>query len=140
MERGRPRKFNSPEEMQEAIDKYFAECEVNQKPKTMSGLAKALDVDRKTIVNYSEKEEYFHTVKRARQEVETQNEEMLIAGKGNATGIIFNLKNNFGWKDESKVENNFVGNIPLVLRELKNDKSDGNSNAVSTADKSEEEE
>jgi hypothetical protein len=49
------------------------------------------------------------------------------------------IRDTIGEKPTDKTE--FVGDLPpLVLRELKNDKSDGNSNAISTADKSEEEE
>lgn len=111
---GRPLKFNTPEELESAINQYFAECEVKEKPKTMCGLALALGIDRKTLVNYSNKDEYFHTVIKARQTVEQQNEEMLVSGKGNATGLIFNLKNNFGWVDKQEVDNKVVLKQALV--------------------------
>ena len=35
--------------------------------------------------------------------VEAFTEEMLITGK-NTAGVIFSLKNNFGWKDKTEVE------------------------------------
>jgi len=111
---GRPLKFKTPEELENAVNQYFAECEVKEKPKTMSGLALALGIDRKTLVNYSNKDEYFHTIKRARQIVEQQNEEMLVSGKGSATGIIFNMKNNFGWVDKTEVESKMTLKQALV--------------------------
>ncbi len=111
---GRPLKFKTPEELENAVNQYFAECEVKEKPKTMSGLALALGIDRKTLVNYSNKDEYFHTIKSARQIVEQQNEEMLVSGKGNATGIIFNMKNNFGWVDKTEQENRVILKQALV--------------------------
>ena len=38
---GRPPKFNTPEELENAINAYFSECEVIEKPKTMCVLALA---------------------------------------------------------------------------------------------------
>lgn len=111
---GRPLKFKTPEELENAVNQYFAECEVKEKPKTMSGLALALGIDRRTLVNYSEKDEYFPTIKSARQTVEQQNEEMLVSGKGSATGIIFNMKNNFGWVDKTEQENRVILKQALV--------------------------
>ena len=103
---GRPPKYNTAEEMQEKIDNYFKECDYNNKPYTVTGLALALDLDRKSILNYSEKEEFFHTIKKAKLKVENYLEERLI-NDTSTTGIIFNLKNNYGWKD--KQENINVG-------------------------------
>lgn len=111
---GRPLKFKTPEELENAVNQYFAECEVKEKPKTMSGLALALGIDRRTLVNYSDKDEYFPTIKNARQIVEQQNEEMLVSGKGSATGIIFNMKNNFGWVDKTEQENRVILKQALV--------------------------
>lgn len=110
----RPLIFKTPEELEEKIDAYFAECEVKEKPKTMSGLALALGVERKTLVNYAERDAFLPTIKKARQTVENQNEEMLVSGKGSATGIIFNLKNNFGWVDKSEIDNRLVLKKALV--------------------------
>ena len=103
---GRPPKYNTVEEMQEKIDNYFKECDNRNKPYTITGLALALDLDRKSILNYSEKEEFFHTIKKAKLKVENYLEERLI-NDTSTTGIIFNLKNNYGWKD--KQENINVG-------------------------------
>lgn len=47
--------------------------------------------------------------------MEIANEELLISGKP-ATGVIFNLKNNFGWQDkqeEEQQQSNTVVNIVL---------------------------
>ena len=101
---GRPLAFNSVEELEEKIDAYFKsddafivsyidENEVKEFAPTMAGLALYLNVDRKTIINYSNKEQYFHTIKKARSRIEAHLEKKLY-GK-NVTGLIFNLKNNF---------------------------------------------
>lgn len=52
---GRPLKFKSVEELQKKIDAYFED--ENNKPYTITDLAVWLDCDRKTLINYEEKEE-----------------------------------------------------------------------------------
>lgn len=103
-ERGRPRAFNSVEELESKINDYFEYCNKENKPYTMSGLAYYLDVDRRTIVNYTKEEEFFPAIKKARDRVQMQLEENALLNKGNPTFTIFNLKNNFDWKD--KIETN----------------------------------
>lgn len=103
---GRPPKYKTKEEIQEKIDNYFKECQLNNKPYTITGLGLALDMSRQDLINYSKKDEFFDTIKRAKMRVENYLEERLI-NDSSATGIIFNLKNNYGWKD--KQENVNVG-------------------------------
>ena len=116
-ERGRPRTFNSVEELEEKINKYFEYCNKENKPYTMSGLAYYLDVDRKTIVNYTKDEDYFPTIKKARDRVQMQLEENALLNKSNPTFTIFNLKNNFDWKD--KIETN-TENFEQINKSLHN--------------------
>lgn len=87
------------------IDKYFDKCDNDNKPYTMSGLALSLGIDRRTLLNYSKNEEFFPLIKEARQRVETQLEECLYR-LGNNSGVIFNLKNNFEWKDRQEIDTN----------------------------------
>lgn len=105
--RGRPKKYTEVELLQKKIDEYFKNCDDNNKPYTMSGLALSLDMDRKTLLNYSKDEDFFPTIKKARNKVETYAEERLFYP--NATGVIFNLKNNFDWQDKQELEHS--GNI-----------------------------
>ena len=114
---GRPRAFNSVEELESKINDYFEYCNKENKPYTMSGLAYYLDVDRKTIVNYTKDEEYFPTIKKARDRVQMQLEENALLNKGNPTFTIFNLKNNFDWKD--KIEHN-SDNFEEINKSLNN--------------------
>ena len=107
---GRPRAFKSVEEVEEKINAYFNYCEEKEKPYTMSGLAYYLGIDRKTLLNYSKNQEYFHTIKKARDKVQMQLEECLYR-LGNNSGVIFNLKNNFDWKDKIEHSSNEVENI-----------------------------
>ena len=127
---GRPRAFKSVEEVEKKINAYFNYCEEKEKPYTMSGLAYYLGIDRKTLLNYSKNEEYFHTIKKARDKVQMQLEECLYR-LGNNSGVIFNLKNNFDWKDKiehssSEVENinKNISNIANLLNNPKPNRSD----------------
>jgi len=105
---GRPLKYKTADELQLAVDNYFEVDamvmigDAEMYAPTMAGLALSLDVDRKTIVNYSNKEEFFPTIKRARLKVEAYLEQRLYGNS--VTGVIFNLKNNFDWKDKQEVE------------------------------------
>ena len=128
---GRPRAFKSVEEVEEKINAYFNYCEEKEKPYTMSGLAYYLEIDRKTLLNYSKNEEYFHTIKKARDKVQMQLEENALSNKSNPTFTIFNLKNNFDWKDKiehssSEVENinKNISNIANLLNNPKPNRSD----------------
>lgn len=113
MPAGRPLAFDSVEKLEQKIDEYFKSDEAyiisytdgsEQKTfaPTISGLALFLECDRKTITNYGNKEEYFPTIKKARLRIESHLEKRLYGS--NVTGTIFNLKNNFDWKDKSEVE------------------------------------
>ena len=130
---GRPKVFKSVEEVEEKINAYFNYCEEKEKPYTMSGLAYYLGIDRKTLLNYSKNEEYFHTIKKARDKVQMQLEECLYR-LGNNSGVIFNLKNNFDWKDKiehssSEVEN-INKNISNIANLLNNPKPNRNEKDV----------
>lgn len=121
---GRKKLYSSANDMQKIIDKYFIECDEKQKPYTMSGLAYALDMDRRSLLNYSKDEDFFPTIKKAREKIEQQLEENALMGKTNSTFTIFNLKNNYGWKDQveiNKEENGIVGELIGALNNVKKD-------------------
>lgn len=101
--RGRPRKYTEVEVLQKKINDYFKMCDEKGKPYTITGLALALDLDRKALLEYSGKEEFSNTVKKAKARVEAYAEEYLYGSKQTA-GVIFNLKNNFGWVDKTEVK------------------------------------
>ena len=116
---GRPKAFKSVKEVEEKINSYFNYCEEKEKPYTMSGLAYYLGIDRKTLLNYSKNEEYFHTIKKARDKVQMQLEECLYR-LGNNSGVIFNLKNNFDWKDKIEHSSSEVENINKNISNIAN--------------------
>lgn len=102
MPAGRPLKFQSVEELQEKIEEYFSKCKTEGKKPIISGLALHLDTTRETLCDYRDKDEYSYSIKRAKQRCEAILEENLVEGKVNPTGTIFNLKNNYGWKDKTE--------------------------------------
>ena len=124
---GKPLMFKTPEILEAKINAYFDYCDnfeidvpiykkgvqvgtaKEKKPKkyTIAGLARWLDCDRRTLVDYTEREEYLPTLKRAKLRIEEQLEEALYGNS--VTGIIFNLKNNYGWKDEKNLDHTTKG-------------------------------
>jgi homoaconitase/3-isopropylmalate dehydratase large subunit len=112
---GRPLKFKSNKELQEKIDSYFAKMDAEKRPYTICGMAVELECDRLTLINYEKREEYFNTIKKAKQRIEAYAEERLFGNS--VAGVIFNLKNNYGWKDT--MDNNVkIDVVESALREI----------------------
>lgn len=109
---GRPFKFQDIDALNEGIEAYFAQCEASKRPCTMSGLAYALGTNRNTLLAYEGEKDgrnspgplFVHAIKRARARVEQSMEERLLGKECHPVGAIFNLKNNFGWKDTQEIE------------------------------------
>lgn len=111
MPTGRPLKFKSVKELQKKIDAYFADCEKDDEPLTITGLALALDTSRETLMEYGEREEFVDTIKKAKLKIEHAYELRNIK-RGNA-GDIFALKN-FGWKDKTESDVTLGGSINVM--------------------------
>lgn len=121
IQEGRPRLYKSPEEMQKLIDLYFQDCEAKDDPLTMSGLAYALGMDRKTLLNYSHRDEFLLTLKRARERIELEYEQRLIKSGTPTVGLIFALKNNAGWQDKRELDANVNLTVVDLLSALDTD-------------------
>lgn len=117
---GRPLKFETPEEMQIAIDNYIEECKNNTRqvydkkqqlvinmgapiPLTIEGLAVTLGVDRQTLLNYQKKEDFFGIIKETKDLILQNQVEMALTGASDKTMTIFMLKNNQGYADKTEV-------------------------------------
>lgn len=116
---GRPRLYSSPDEMLEKAEEYFTLKECQEKPFTIAGLCYFLGFeDKESFSNYVNYPEFSRTVKSIRLKIEEQKNELLLCGNGSATGVIFDLKNNHGWKDKSEVDNNIKAEITEVKRRI----------------------
>lgn len=115
MPAGRPLKFKTPKELEEKINLYFEECKEQKKKPFITELAYFLDTTRETLSDYKEKDEYSDSIKKAKLRCEIELERNLLEGKVNPTGSIFNLKNNYGWKDKTEQDITSAGKpIPLL--------------------------
>ncbi|PYE14056.1 DNA-packaging protein gp3 [Williamsia limnetica] len=83
-----------------------------QQPYTVSGLARALGVDRDTLVNYKKRDEFFGTVNAAYHRCHEYAESQFY-GRA-VTGAAFSLKNNWGWKDRQELTG--AEGAPLMTR------------------------
>ena len=103
MPAGRPKKFTDVEVLQEKIDQYFADCDERKAKYTVPGLARALGfLSRASVWEYSKRPEFTDTIKGALLKMEQQRAEDLLT-ENNPVGKIFDLKNNFGWKDQKDI-------------------------------------
>jgi hypothetical protein len=110
------RKFTSVKKLQAAINKYFKECDEKGRPYTVSGLAVALDTNRQTLLNYEEKfPEFIDTIKSAEAKIEAFNEEKLYDRNIPTVGVIFNLKNNYDWRDKQEIEADINNEIDITI-------------------------
>jgi hypothetical protein len=102
--------------MQDAIDAYFDNLD-DDLP-TVTGLALALGFDSRNGLLYyqDEKPAFLSTIKKAKARVEAAFEKELIHRNGSVTGLIFNLKNNFAWKDAQELNHTGADGVPLSLR------------------------
>lgn len=150
MPAGRPPKYSKPEDMQRIIDLYFLACRVHTVKDddeaiklmtglseddlliindiidvipTVSGLAYILGMSTEALRNYEDKNEFLATIKKAKQRVEMSLEQRLASNA--VAGSIFNLKNNFGWKDKTETEHSGNPNKPIAIigREMSADEA-----------------
>ena len=101
---GRPPYFSTVEEMDDAIERYFDEADARKWPYTIPDLAFALGfTSRQSLLNYSNKPIFMDTIKRAKLRIEGQRARQLVQRQGIVAGQIFDLKNNFGWRDQQEL-------------------------------------
>ena len=137
---GRPRKYESPEQMQVKIDEYFESCFRDEfittdkgliiydaagmprtqiiqfKPFTITGLCLGLDLDMDGLLKYEkEYNEFGGTVKKAKLRIEEDNQIGALTNKRNPIFTIFSLKNNFGWADKQEIEHSGKDGGPLNI-------------------------
>jgi len=124
---GRPPMYKTPEELQDKIDEYFGSCwqtnsdsiKIQTIPYTMTGLAIACGMSRRALLDYTKKDAFLPTLKKAKAICQRYAEEYLFKGK-NQAGAIFNLKNNYAWKDKTEhaITGPEGGPVGLLLEEI----------------------
>lgn len=70
---------------------------------------KWLNVTEQTLLNYENAkgyEAYFETIKKIKDEVAQFKKAALINAQGSTTGLIFDLKVNYGWTEKQVIEQN----------------------------------
>ena len=112
---GRPPLIRDVEHFAELAETYFALCDADHEPYTITGLALGLGLSgREALSEYGRRVEFSDNVKKAKAKVESAYEKRLSGP--NCTGAIFALKN-MGWRDESQVEHSgTVGFAEKLLR------------------------
>ena len=73
------------------------------RPPTVTGLCRSLGISRETWREYSDDEKLGPIAEAGKAVIEEYLETMLYREK-NVTGIIFNLQNNYGWKEKKEVD------------------------------------
>ena len=103
---GRPRKYNTPEEMQEAIDAYFEECDEQENHVPLLGeIAYKLGfASRQSLYDYLQREEFSYIISRIKLKCENELNQAALQGKANPAIAKLNLATNYGYSDKNQVE------------------------------------
>ncbi len=131
MKTGRPKKYKSKKALSDAVERYFRsisrtipardgygsiirnddgeEIRVLEyiRPPSISSLCLYLGIDRSTWQNYCDGElhpEFQSVTALTRARIEAYLEEQLLTREKGVQGIIFNLQNNYGWRQKQEVE------------------------------------
>jgi hypothetical protein len=106
---GRPRIYESVEELEQKCEEYFAQTE---KP-AVTGLALFLGfADKTTLYEYRDRPEFSYPIKKALTRIELYHEEGLT--ENSVTGRIFALKN-MGWSDKVQNEITMPQLKPVII-------------------------
>mgnify|MGYP003299449681 CR=1 FL=1 len=77
-EGGRPKKYETIEEVESIVNEYFENCDSKHIPYTVTGLALALDIDRRTLLRWcDESDKFCPTIRKAKLRVENYLEQQL---------------------------------------------------------------
>lgn len=124
--RGHKDKWSSVKELENAVNAYFANADAKDEPYLITGLCLALECSRECLLEwdkdtgkYPKPEKAVQIIRHAKLKCQNYAEKMLMSGKLNPTGAIFNLKNNYRWKDKSETDVTSNGkaleSMPIVI-------------------------
>jgi hypothetical protein len=97
-------RFETPEDLQKAINVYFATQEAAGNHPTVAGLSLSLGFkSRRTLMGYIDRDEDFaEVVETALTRMEDYKNQMLLKMEKGHHGVIFDLKNAHGWADRQE--------------------------------------
>lgn len=132
MTAGRPKKYKSKKALAEAIERYFSSISrtipaqealtgneiynddgerimLTQyvRPPSICSMCLYLGIDRSTWQNYCDEKlhpEFESVTAMTRARIEAWLEEQLLMREKGVQGIIFNLQNNYGWREKKELE------------------------------------
>lgn len=94
------------------VDDYFDDVKKRKGVASMTGLALHLGCTRKNILDYQHTDEFGEILQTAKLRCENVLEEKMISGAP-PTGMIFILKNNYGWNDKVEIDQTINGTLSL---------------------------
>lgn len=103
---GRPRLYQDHDSFAAKVDEYFAVQKAEGKRPNIAGLSYFMGfADKQSFPHYATYGEDFSlTVNKAKLLMEDDRVQALTLKDSFTPGIIFDLKNNFGWKDKTEQE------------------------------------
>ena len=113
---GRPRIVDDPDLLWDLGCKYFDWADSKGWPYTVPDLALFLGFcGRRQLFDYRQRLEFKPTLDTLIARIEAQRARQLVS-EGNSQGKIFDLKNNFGWKDSQQMEIGNADGLPFKTR------------------------
>ena len=112
---GRPPKYQTKEDLQALVDAYFEHEDQVEQPYTIYGLALALDLTRKQLLEYEGRPLFRNIIKKAKDRIRLSVERKVMNGQGGA-GLIFWLKNNAEWADKKEIEHKGNMNVDINIQ------------------------
>ena len=114
---GRPRIFDTPEDLDKKVFEYFEEASKEKWDLTITGLALYLGFcSREMLYEYQSRDEFSFIIKKARLAIENGYEHGLHTFKYG--GAVFALKN-MGWKDQQDQNvTQTIVNVTPIVREV----------------------
>jgi hypothetical protein len=107
-------KYSNVDDLENGIVDYFADCKERAAPYTLSGLAYWLDIDSKTLYNYSKIDKYFPTIHRARERCRQYAHESLY-DRDKSRGAQFDLSANYDMSERVKVDSTISGDFAINI-------------------------
>ena len=101
---GRKRKYSDVKTLEKQIDAYFESVKETKEIPIISGLSLFLGFgSTQSLMEYEQTPKFGASIKKARHRIESVLEQRLVSGKP-PIGLIFALKNRFGWQDKKDLD------------------------------------